>query len=205
MSQQRTILVDIDNTISNMNHVWLQYINHYYGTNYKYTDITHWDFFNILQAQGMDVFKFLEWSGFWRSTKIYPNAVQALETFVRNGHKVRLVTATDLFNPVLRDKLSHVLKHFNPLLINKNSIIIANDKSVVEGDVLIDDNLDICLERIKRKKLTYKVSQPWNTGEDIFINVGEPADFSEDNVNERWITLFEHINTKLELNLKFNQ
>ena len=203
--QQRTILVDIDNTINNLNHVWLQYTNHYYETNYKYTDITHWDFFNILQAQDMDVFRFLEWSGFWRSTKIYPNAVQALETFVRNGHKVRLVTATDLFNPVLKDKLSHVLRHFNPLLINKNSSIIANDKSGMEGEVLIDDNLDICVERAKRGKLTCMIKQPWNATVDNFINIIQDPDFNEDNLNERWVDLFDNICKELKLNLKFNQ
>lgn len=197
--------IDIDNTITNMNHIWLKYINHYYNTNYTYTDITHWDFFNILQAQNMDVFKFLEWKGFWLSTTIYPNAVKALETFARNGHKVRLVTASDPFNPVLQDKLSHTLKHFNPLLINKNNIVIAQDKSIVEGDVLIDDNLDICCERAERRKLTYKIHQPWNTMEDIFINAIDPPDFGEDNLNERWVVLFEHINSELKLNLKFNQ
>ena len=202
-----TILVDIDNTINNLNHIWLQYINREYNTNYKYSDITHWAFFGDLVEQGINAYSILEWEGFWRATTVYPNAVKVLEALVAVGHKAFLVTATDLFNPALMTKLSHVLAPFNPSLINKDNIIIAQDKSVIEGDILIDDKLETCLEWAENGKLVFMPEQPWNTKFDPNSNCNQLSIFDDedgDNMNRRWLDVLEYINKQFKLNLKFN-
>ena len=199
--------IDIDNTINNLNRIWLQYINREYNTNYKYSDITSWGFFDELVAQGLDVYRILEWEGFWRSTTIYPTAVKVIEALVEAGHKVFLVTATDLFNPALIAKLNHVLTLFNPSLINKDNIIIAQDKSVIDGDVLIDDKLETCQEWLRMGKVVCMPEQPWNTKFNPNSNCNQLSIFDDDdgdNMDVRWIGVLEYINKRFGLNLKIN-
>ena len=190
-----------------MNHVWIEYINREYGTNYKYNDITYWTFFDDLQIDSkVNVYKYLEWDGFWQSIKIYPNAVKVLEALVKAGHKIYLVTATDLFSPALMTKLSHVLAPFNPSLINKDNIITAQDKSIINGDILIDDKLETCQDWYKMGKL-FMPEQPWNTKFDSNSNCNQLSIFDDedgDNMNRRWLDVLEYINKQFKLNLKFN-
>lgn len=198
--------VDIDNTINNLNHVWIDYINREYKTDYIYSDIKNWTFFDVLALfDKLDVYKFLEWDGFWRTTKVYPNAVKVLETLVENGHRVYLVTATDLFNPALKIKLTHTLGHFDASLINKENIIITQDKSIIDGDVLIDDKLETCQEWLSRGKMVCCPTQPWNKENELESNCYQLSMFDdEDDMNERWLDLFEELNERLKLNLKIN-
>ena len=199
--------IDIDNTITNMNRIWLQYINREYETNYKYSDITHWDFFEGLAMEGTDTFKFLELDEFWESTTIYPNAVKVIEALVLAGHDIFLVTATDILNPSLQTKFFHVLKHFDPTLISRSNIIITQDKSIISGDVLIDDKLETCQEWLRRGKAVYMPEQPWNTEFNPNSNCNQLSIFDSedgDNMNRRWLDVLEYINKQFKLNLKFN-
>lgn len=150
----------------------------------------------------LDVYRILEWEGFWRSTTIYPTAVKVIEALTKAGHKVFLVTASDLSNPSLQTKLSYTLNHFDKSLINMGNIVITQDKSIVNGDILIDDKLETCLEWRSRGKSIYLPSQPWNQLSNRFSNCKQQP-FSEneenDTMNERWLQLGE------KLNLKFNK
>lgn len=199
--------IDIDNTINNLNRIWLQYINREYKTNYKYSDITSWEFFDGLAAQGLDVYRILEWEGFWRSTTIYPTAVKVIETLVKASHKVFLVTASDLSNPSLQVKLTHVLNHFNKSLINIDNIVITQDKSIIDGDVLIDDKLTTCLDWRSRGRVVCMPEQPWNTKFNPNSNCNQLSIFDSedgDNMDVRWIGVLEYINKRFGLNLKIN-
>lgn len=196
------IYCDIDDTITNMNHIWVKRINAEYETKYQYKDVTYWGFFGDLQKQGIDVLKYLEMDNFYDEITVYSNAVDVLEHIVSLGHKVYLVTATDVYNPALQHKMNCVLNHFNPDIINKNNVVITQDKSIVNGDILIDDKLETCLEWRSRGKSIYLPSQPWNQLSNRFSNCKQQP-FSEneenDTMNERWLQLGE------KLNLKFNK
>ena len=188
-----------------MNRIWLQYINREYKTNYKYSDITSWEFFDELVAQGLDVYRILEWEGFWRSTTIYPTAVKVIETLVKAGHKVFLVTASDLSNPSLQVKLTHVMNHFNNSLINIDNIVITQDKSIIDGDVLIDDKLETCQDWLEMGRVVCMPEQPWNTKFDPNSNCNQLSIFDDedgDNMNTRWIGVLEYICKRFGLNLK---
>ena len=100
-------ILHIDNTISKKYEpcLMVRYINREYHTKYKYSDITHWEFFDELGDGGIDAFEFLDWVGFWKSTIIYPNAVKVIEALVKANQEVYLVTATDILSPALTAKV----------------------------------------------------------------------------------------------------
>ena len=150
-----TILVDIDSTITNFGEMLLLANNQSHGTCYHYTDITSYDWF---ERTFMNPWKPTEYQCFWNTVEVNPAAVTAIERWVRQGYKILLVTASH-FNDMLGQKIRNTLEAFNPELINERNIIIAQDKSTIMGDVMIDDCIDN-LVNFEGVRVCY--AQPWN-------------------------------------------
>ena len=150
-----TILVDIDNTITNFSEVLLQANNNEYDTDYTYNQITSYDWFNKTFE---DPWFITTRHYFWNRVKVSPEAVSTIESWVKQGHKVLLVTAS-YFSDALGRKIEKTLEPFNPELINERNIIIAQDKSAIMGDVMIDD----CVDNLRETScLPICYAQPWN-------------------------------------------
>ena len=150
-----TILVDIDSTITNFGEVLLSVNNARAETNYQYSDIITYDWFDKTFSnpwQPTTIEKF------WNKVQVHPQAVSTLERWVKQGHKVYLVTASH-FNNTLGYKIKKTLEPFNPELINERNVIIARDKSIVQGTIMIDD-YEENLNNFNGIKVCY--AQPWN-------------------------------------------
>lgn len=150
-----TILVDIDSTITNFGEMLLFANNQLHGTYYKYTDITSYDWFD---QTFYTPWKPTEYQCFWNSVEVNPAAVTAIERWVRQGHQIYLCTASH-FNNMLGYKIKRTLDSFNSELINERNIIIAQDKSAIMGDAMIDD----CIDNLDNfNGLCICFAQPWN-------------------------------------------
>lgn len=150
-----TILVDIDSTITNFGEKLLETTNKYYQTNYTYNDIVSYDWFDKTFE---DPWWYTRYQTFWDEVKVNPEAISTLERWVKQGHKVLLVTASH-FNDALGYKIRKTLEPFNPELINERNVIIAQDKSTIMGDVMIDD----CVDNLKDfNGLRICYAHPWN-------------------------------------------
>lgn len=150
-----TILVDIDSTITNFGEVLLFVNNINNKTKYSYTDITTYNWFD---ETFVNPWKPTNFHHFWDGVQVHPQAVSTLEQWVEQGHKVYLVTASH-FNNTLGYKICKTLEPFNPELINERNVIIAQDKSIINGDLMIDDCVDN-LYNFNGVCVCYK--QPWN-------------------------------------------
>ena len=150
-----TILVDIDSTITNFGEILLLANNHLHNTNYRYTDITSYDWFD---KTFYAPWKPTEYQCFWNTVEINPAAVTAIERWIRQGHKVLLVTASH-FNDMLGYKIRKTLEPFNHELVNERNIVITQDKSIIHGDTMIDDFPDN-LYSFNGARICY--AQPWN-------------------------------------------
>ena len=150
-----TILVDIDSTITNFAEVLLYVNNINNKTKYSYTDITTYNWFDKTFTN--------PWAPtnihhFWNRVQVHPKAIETLEQWVKQGHKVYLVTASH-FNNALGYKIRKTLEAFNPNLVNEQNIVIAQDKSIIMGDVMIDD----CVDNLYNfNKVCICYTQPWN-------------------------------------------
>ena len=172
-----TILVDIDSTITNFGEMLLLANNQSHGTNYRYTDITSYDWFD--QAF-YTPWKPTEYQCFWNTVEVNPVAVSTIESWVTQGHQVYLVTASH-FNPMLSYKIKHTLDPFNHDLINERNIVIAQNKSIINGDVMIDDCVDNLID-FNGVRICY--AQPWNK------DYGGSLRFSDwDKINEAISTI----------------
>ena len=150
-----TILVDIDSTITNFGEMLLRCLNDTYDTKYNYNDITSYDWFERTFAKPWLP---TEYEYFWDDVKVSPEAVSAIESWITQGYQVYLCTASH-FNDMLGYKIRKTLEAFNPELINERNVIIAQDKSVIIGDVMVDDCIDNLIN-FGGVRICY--AQPWN-------------------------------------------
>lgn len=150
-----TILVDIDSTITNFSETLLCCLNDTYDTKYNYNDITSYNWFEKTFAKPWLP---TEYEFFWDDVEVNPASISTIESWVKQGHQVYLCTASH-FNGMLGYKIKRTLKPFNPKLINERNIIIAQDKSAIMGDVMIDDCVDN-LTNFEGVRICY--TQPWN-------------------------------------------
>lgn len=150
-----TILVDIDSTITNFGETLLCCLNDTYNTKYNYNEITSYDWFErIFTKPWLPT----EYEFFWDDVKVNTEAISTIESWVTQGHQVYLVTASH-FNPMLSYKIKRTIEPFNPELINERNVIIAQDKSAIMGDVMIDDCVDNLVD-FNGARICYV--QPWN-------------------------------------------
>lgn len=150
-----TILVDIDSTITNFSETLLDCLNVEYGTNHEYDEIDHYGWFD-------DTF-FNPWritnnTRFWDRIAVNPVAIQVIENWIKEGHKVYLVTASS-YNQMLGYKINKTVENFNHLLLDSKNVIVAHNKNMIKGDLLIDDS-EANLANFDGKTICY--AQPWN-------------------------------------------
>lgn len=80
--------------------------------------------------------------GFYQRLEPIPGAMRALKNAVKSGHDVRIVTSPWVANPTCAsDKLNWIVSHYGSQWGER--VVITNDKTIVRGDVLIDDKPEI--------------------------------------------------------------
>lgn len=76
-------------------------------------------------------------SGWFRSLPVTPGAIEGVEALRSAGHEVWVCTKPLEVNPTCRDEKAAWLAEHMPFL--ERRLIIAPDKSLIYGDVLLDD------------------------------------------------------------------
>lgn len=134
-----TILIDMDDTIEQLLRAWVRGVNKKYGRNVAYDDIVTWDvsaaYPGLTRKQVYDI---LMEPGFWKTVEPVPGASEALKRLIAAGHAVYIVTATP-YESVM-EKMTDLLFRFFPFL-SWDQVIIAANKQMIRGDVLIDDGI----------------------------------------------------------------
>lgn len=156
-----TILVDINSTITNFSYVLLEENNKWHNKIHTYNEITAYNWFEQAFSNPWEP---TNHKSFWTKVSVNPKAKETLESFVLSGHKVYLVSASH-YNDCLGYKIRTTLGCFNPDLINESNVIIAKDKHIIKGEVLIDGYPDN-LKQFDGMCICY--DQPWN--KDFNIN-----------------------------------
>lgn len=133
-----TILVDMDDTIENLLDAWLAVLNRKYNTVYEKEDIRDWDIVSYFASvDKKDVFAPLLTDGFWKTVTPKPDAQEILRKLHDEGHELYIVTASAYQS--LHSKMENCLfKHFP--FVDWSHVIITQNKQLIKGDILIDDN-----------------------------------------------------------------
>jgi 5'(3')-deoxyribonucleotidase len=126
----------MDDVLCNTLHEWIKELNARHGTNVLPADITTWDIAALFPTlKRSEVFAPTFKHDFWQRMSPQPGSVEMLKHIIDDGHSIKVVTATHYL--VAAPKFEWLLRNF-PYLSMKD-IIIAHDKQMIRGDVLIDD------------------------------------------------------------------
>lgn len=146
-----TILVDMDDTIEELGDAWISYLNDKYGADVARESVTDWDiskfYPNLTRNQ---VYEPLKNEDLWRNVKPKDGAVEYLKKLIIDGHDIYILTASHYKS--IQHKIGLVfLKYFS--FIPWRNVIIACNKQMIKGDVLIDDGVHNLLGGDYRKIL----------------------------------------------------
>lgn len=151
-----TILIDMDDVLENLLECWVAELNRRYGTTVHPEEITNWligEFFPSLTKE--ELFAPLGDPTFWSLLSPMKDAPDVVCKLIDDGHRVRVVTSSHY--KTVPAKMDWLFRHY-PFLSWKD-VIIAHDKKLINGDILIDDGVHN-LENAQYKKLLF--DQPHN-------------------------------------------
>lgn len=106
-------------------------------------ELQHWNLTDNYPAEFTEAITGI-WrqEGFFRSLKPIKNAVEALKEIMGEGHAVFLCSTPTTREPYcVYEKLQSIYEHFGERLIN--NMIMTKDKTLIQGDYLIDDKPEI--------------------------------------------------------------
>lgn len=162
--QKLTILVDMDDVLENLVECWIAELNLRFGTAVSVDDVTTWNIAEVFPSlTPKQVFSPLYDTDFWAKLSALPGAQEYLKRLIDDGHKIRIVTAS--YYETLPAKMELLFREF-PFL-NWNDVIVAHDKKLIRGDVLIDDAIHN-LEDAPYNKLLFH--RPYNKDYDAAAN-----------------------------------
>ena len=133
------IYVDLDQTLNDLVPKTLALYNALTSKNIQMSDITTYYIDNCLPKEDVDkIYELWGKRELWDTLEPLPDSQWGIETLVNTGHKVIIATTT--YKEQFEWKLQWLSNHFP--MINPSDVIRINDKSLLRGDVLIEDNLD---------------------------------------------------------------
>jgi 5'-nucleotidase len=174
------ILVDMDNTLVDFDKgllkVWRNMYPHefYVPLGKRTTFHPHADYPERLQSKIQDV---CHSEGFVRDLPPMPGGIEAVYEMVNSGHDVRFCTSYLLtYDYCVLEKYQWIEKHFDASYVDK--IILTRDKTLIRGDILIDDKPNITgiqdptwehilYDRPFNRKVTTKRRLNWRNWHDI--------------------------------------
>ena len=150
-----TILFDADDVLENLVECWVNALNDKYGLAVKIEDIKSWSISDFFPIERKKVYSILFEKSLWESLSAKTNAVSTLKRLKEEGHTVKIVTNSH--PETVAVKCRWIVANF-PFL-SWRDIIIAADKQLIRGDVLIDDKPENLMGG-KYEKLLF--DRPWN-------------------------------------------
>lgn len=127
----------MDDTIENLGSAWVDLLNKRHGTSVVWEDVHYWDFTKVFpELTEEQIYSPLREAELWDNVTPKEDAVFFLEKLIQDGHDVYIVTAS--LPDSVHLKMTRVLYKYFPY-IDTRKIIIAYNKQMIKGDVLVDD------------------------------------------------------------------
>jgi 5'(3')-deoxyribonucleotidase len=134
---RETILLDIDETINNLNTKWLKIYNTKYNDNLLPSDITEWDISKFVKPEAKeDIYELLKTPGLF-SDMVEPPVVSVEVTKLLSKFYDIYPLSYCKYPINCYEKVQYLEKYFPH--INTDNFISCKNKSLIKGDYMIDD------------------------------------------------------------------
>ena len=153
--------IDIDNVVINSTQAVIDYYNSRTGDSLRECDIKTYDVSQYVQPEFRDCFYELFWNEkALEKVKPLPYCQQTIKSLFHLGHEIYFVTAT---TPQYLPFKYNLLKEYFPYMDIGKALIVAQDKHMVNVDVLIDDYWGNC---VNAPYYSILLDYPWNVNYD---------------------------------------
>ena len=157
------ILVDVDDTTLDLHGEWItNRYNRDYNDNLIRSSVKTWNVDYYVKPEcGKKIYDYLKQNNLYSNVKPIDYAVWGIQRLRDLGHRIVFVTA--YFNEQKVECLHNngLLKEYpynDGRWNTATDVIMANDKSLIKGDILIDDRY----ENVEKFGSGIIFSQPWN-------------------------------------------
>jgi len=172
--------IDLDGVVANFTQGWMNFYNRDFGTEFRFEDSQNWgDLVDLTHFKTMG--DFWDWSSdldghsiFWHLDP-FPGAVEAVRSFVDEGHQIIVITTKPSF--AIEDTHDWIERHRIPAA----EVHILEDKWLVDADVYLDDGPHILGPLVKHRpqQTVCRYVRPWNTPVEGAIDVADFDEFRE--------------------------
>lgn len=139
MPQKKKLFLDMDDVMSDTGQAILDLYNHHFETKHSKVSLASnnlWE--EEMASQYLTIRDQLHKPGFFANLDVMDGAVEVVKE-LNNKYEVYIASAAMEFPNSLKEKHEWLSQHF-PFIHWKN-MILCGDKSILKGDILIDDHL----------------------------------------------------------------
>jgi 5'(3')-deoxyribonucleotidase len=137
LADKKTILCDVDEVVAGLLPAWIARYNATWDDNLQLNAITGWHIPDFVKPEcGERIYDLLD-ATIYESVQPAAEAREGLWALRAMGHRVVFVTSSNA--ATAGPKMDWLVHH--GFATDRKDIVIAHDKSLVRGDVLIDDGL----------------------------------------------------------------
>lgn len=133
-----TLLIDMDDVLGDLLSAWMNLLNSRYNLNVDVTEVIDWNmeiFYPTLTPE--QIFSPLEEKELWEEVQPVPGSQKYLKMLHEEGFNIKICTAASPLEFALKTKY-FFNQHFS--FIDPSDVICVKDKSLIRGDILLDDN-----------------------------------------------------------------
>jgi 5'(3')-deoxyribonucleotidase len=145
---QHTILLDVDGVLADFLGVFLKIASDACERTFTKEDVTDWNLFKILPEDRRDLIKGVTCEkGFCEKLPIIEGSHDGLKVLRNFGDVYAVTSPWDDSESWCHERTKWLAKHLD---FNPRDVIYAHKKSLVKGDVLIDDNASTVFEWVAK-------------------------------------------------------
>jgi 5'-nucleotidase len=160
------VMIDLDGVLADFNNA---VINHFKELGYERSDLflRTYDISKWYDADNEEVrqefVELMGTKGFWLSLRLMPGAVDALKEIKKLGHEIYILTTPWWSSPVsLTEKWGWIKRKLGRVINPCEQVLYATNKSIIDGDILIDDKLKHIQDWLKLRPFAIVFDWPYN-------------------------------------------
>lgn len=165
----KTIAVDVDDVTLDLVPNWLNYYNKDFSDNLKKEDILTWDISKYVKPEAKkEIYHYTKKGEVFKTARPIIGAIKGIKEIKSWGYRIIFVTAGNPMNA----KYEWLCKY--DVLADKKDFVVAEDKSLIIADVILDDRWE---NVVKFKGKSFLMDAPWNRQYDTLHRVLNWNDF----------------------------
>lgn len=161
--EKKIILVDVDGVVADIHTAWLRSYNRDYNDTLQVSDIKAWAMHEFVKPEcGKNIYRYLNFPDFYDDVLPIEGALEGVQILRDFGYRIVFVSAG--FHEakarwLCKQGFCVEFPYPDRSWSTPTDLILANDKSLIRGDYLIDDRPDNLFGHSARGIL---FDQPWN-------------------------------------------